>query len=279
MLLFAQTVCFFSVSSWVWLRGLDFPEISAAVCPVLQKQRSPPSRPGQQWSACPWVSPFCPASIPPPPNVYSVLCFPSRSWNHAGSWEADRGRLRVPLRPQLPGPLPVDQPTAGRPEDVWQTRPVLQDSQHVLCYALLGNHADGRLKQEVQAGRSHSCALKFAVISKVPMICRPPCLQEALQLPWRLCSEQTGPGSVHVLPAGAADGRWLPGDRQRRGPRHGGHGAVRQPVEPRAGGKEARGQDNLQGNLFNLKCIYMFFKISLSVMFATCNSCYHWPFY
>lgn len=172
MLLFAQTVCFFSVSSWVWLRGLDIPEISAAVCPILQKQRSPPSRPGQQWSACTWVSPFCPASIPT--NVYSVLCVPSRSWNHAGSWEADRGRLRVPLRPQLPGPLPVDQPTAGRPEDVWQTRPVLQDSQHVLCYALLGNHADGRLKQEVQAGRSHSCALKFAVISKVPMICRPP---------------------------------------------------------------------------------------------------------
>lgn len=163
----------------------------------------------------------------PPPNIYSVLCVPSRSWNHAGSWEAYRGRLRVPLRPQLPGPLPVDQPTAGRPEDVWQTRPVLQDSQHVLCYTLLGNHADGRLKQEVQAGRGHSCALKFAVISKVPMICRPPCLQEALQLPWRLCSEQTGPGSVHLLPAGAADGRWLPSDGQRRGPRHGGHGAVR----------------------------------------------------
>lgn len=50
--------------------------------------------------------------------------------------------------------------------------------------------------------------------------------KEVLQFPWRLCSKQTGSGPLHLLPAGAADGRWLSRDRQCGGPRHGGHGAV-----------------------------------------------------
>lgn len=137
---------YFSVDSWVYLRGPDFPEISAAVCPDVQKQRSPPSCSCQQWYAAFEIH-VCLAFIP---RIYSVLCVLLLSWNHAGSWETDGGRVRVPLRPQLPGPLPVDQPTAGRPEEVGQARPVLQDSQHVLRYTLHRNHAYGRLKQEVQ---------------------------------------------------------------------------------------------------------------------------------
>lgn len=62
-----------------------------------------------------------------------------------------------------------------------------------------------------------------------------------LQFPWRLRSEQIGAGSLHLLPPGAADCQWASSDRQRRRPRHGGHGTVRQPVEPRTGSKEARG--------------------------------------
>lgn len=136
----------FSVHSRVYLRGPDFSEISAALCPGVQKQRAPPPRPGQQRYAAFEIH-LCLAFLP---HIYSVLGVLSRSWNHAGSRETDRGRVRVPLRPQLPGPLPVDQPASGRPEEVGPTRPVLQDSQHVLRYPLLRDHAYGRLKQEVE---------------------------------------------------------------------------------------------------------------------------------
>lgn len=94
----------------------------------------------------------------PPTRSYAHLNVPPgsrlRSWDHAGSREADGGRFRVPLFPQLPGPLPVDQPAAGHPEEVGPTRTVLQDSQHVLRYALLWDHAHGRLKQEVGGRRA-----------------------------------------------------------------------------------------------------------------------------
>lgn len=40
----------------------------------------------------------------------------------------------------------------------------------------------------------------------------PPCLQEILQFPWCLLPKQTGSGPLHLLPAGAADGRWFPSD-------------------------------------------------------------------
>lgn len=89
--------------------------------------------------------------------------------------------------------------------------------------------------------------------------------QEALQFPWCICSEQTGAGSLHLLPAGADDCWWVPSDRQRRWPRHGWHRAVRQPVEPRAGGKEACGQDTVQGNVYPLKIFVGFgFQSTLS---------------
>lgn len=68
-----------------------------------------------------------------------------------------------------------------------------------------------------------------------------------LHLPWCLLSKQTGSGPLHLLPAGAVDRQRLPSDRQRRGPRHGGHSAVRQPVEPHADAKETSGQAAVQG--------------------------------
>lgn len=75
----------------------------------------------------------------------------------------------------------------------------------------------------------------------------PPHLQDLLQLPRGLRPEQAGPGPLHLPPPGAAGGRGLPGGGERGGPGHGGHGALRPPVEPRAAHEEARGQDPLQG--------------------------------
>lgn len=77
-----------------------------------------------------------------------------------------------------------------------------------------------------------------------------PPLQELLQFPRGLRPEQAWAGPLHLLPPGAADSRWIFCDCQCGGPWHGGHGTLRQSVEPCPGNEEARCQDSVQGRLF-----------------------------
>lgn len=74
--------------------------------------------------------------------------------------------------------------------------------------------------------------------------------QDLLQFPWGLRPKQAWAGPLDLLPPGAADSRWIFGDCQCGGPRHGRHGTLRQSVEPCAGNEEARGQESVQGALF-----------------------------
>lgn len=55
------------------------------------------------------------------PVYYILNLFLSRSWDHDGSWQTDRGWLWVPLGPQLPEPLPADQLAAWSAEEVRKT--------------------------------------------------------------------------------------------------------------------------------------------------------------
>lgn len=82
---------------------------------------------------------------------FFLICFSfaSRSWNHAGSRDTNRGRIWVTLWPELPGPLLADQPAARHPEEFRPTGLLLQNHQHVLCYTLRRSYEDGQLKQEV----------------------------------------------------------------------------------------------------------------------------------